>query len=191
MSFSIASIHEALAVSSTGVLVALLLVAAVVDYRSYRIPNVLTVSGMVLGLASTSLLADSLLSGLLAGLGGIAVGMFVLLPLYAIRALGAGDVKLMGAVGAFLGVPGTLSAMAFVAVTGGIAAIAFALYRKAFRRMAGNLGQAAVQMLVFAAVGGQKPGDALAAHSVGKLPYGTCICAGTIAYLGARQLIFA
>ncbi len=174
---------------STGVLIALLLVAAVIDYRSLRIPNWLTLSGMVLGLAFSTALAASPVSGLLGGLGGVAVGMLVLLPLYAIRVMGAGDVKLMGAAGAFLGVSGTLNALLFIAIAGGIAAVAVSLHRRSFRRMTSNLGEAAVQMLVFATVGGQRPGDALAAHSVGKLPYGICICAGTIAYVIARQFI--
>ena len=173
----------------TGVLIALLVVAAVIDYRSYKIPNWLTVGGMLLGLACSAALAAPAYSGLLAGLGGIAVGMVVLLPLYAIRVLGAGDVKLMGAVGAFLGVADTLSAILFVGVTSGVAAVAVALQRKAFRRMVGNLSQATLQMMVFAAVGGERPGDALAAHSVGKLPFGICICVGTIAYLIARQFV--
>ncbi len=189
MTVHVISLLEPLASPRTGVLIALLLAAAVIDYRSYRIPNWLTIGGMVAGLAFSMMQATRTYSGLLAGLGGIAVGMGVLLPLYAIRVMGAGDVKLMGAAGAFLGVSGTLNALLFVAIAGGVAAVAVSLHRGAFRRMTGNLRQATVQMLVFAAVGGQRPGDALAAHSVGKLPYGICICAGTIAYVIARQFI--
>lgn len=175
----------------TGVLVVLLLTAAVIDYRSLRIPNWLTLGGMVLGLALSTALVRPAYSGLLAGLGGIAVGMLVFLPLYAIRVLGAGDVKLMGAVGAFLGTADTLRALLFVAIAGGIAAVAVAVRRRALRRLVGNLSQATVQMMAFATVGGERPGDAIAAHSVGKLPYGISICIGTIAYLVARQLVSA
>jgi prepilin peptidase CpaA len=175
----------------TGVLVTLLLAAAVIDYRSFRIPNWLTLGGMVLGLACSTALVRPAYSGLLAGLGGIAVGMLIFLPLYAIRVLGAGDVKLMGAAGAFLGTADTLRALLFIAIAGGVAAVAVALRRRALRRLVGNLSQATVQMMAFATVGGERPGDAIAAHSVGKLPYGISICAGTIAYLVARQLVSA
>lgn len=173
----------------TALLVMLLVTAAVIDCRTLRIPNWLTLGGMVAGLAFGTALGKTPYAGLLISLGGLAVGMGVLLPLYAIRVMGAGDVKLMGAAGAFLGVPGTLNALLFTAIAGGIAAIAVALHRRAFRRMTSNLSQAAVQMLVFATVGGQRPGDAIAAHSVGKLPFGICICAGTFAYVIARQFI--
>jgi prepilin peptidase CpaA len=187
-----ASILESLVANpGTGVLIALLLTAAVIDYRSYRIPNWLTVGGMVLGLVCSTAFATRAYDGLLAGLGGIAVGMLVFLPLYAIHVLGAGDVKLMGAAGAFLGTADTLRALLFVAIAGGIAAVAVALRRRALRRLLGNLSQATVQMMAFAAVGGQRPGDAMAAHSVGKLPYGISICVGTIAFLIARQIVRA
>lgn len=172
----------------TAVLLSLLAVAAVIDYRTYRIPNWLTVGGIVFALACGTALATPAYSGLLTGLGGLAVAMLILLPMYAIRVLGAGDVKLMGMVGAFLGTPDTLRALLFVVVAGGVAAVGFAVRRRALRRMVGNLRQATVQMMVFAAVGGQRPGDAIAGQSVGKLPYGVSICIGTIAYVVARQL---
>lgn len=175
----------------TGVLIVLLVTAAVIDYRSYRIPNWLTAGGMVLGLACSAASATPVYSGLLAGLGGLAVAMLVLLPMYAIRVLGAGDVKLMGMAGAFLGTADTLRALLFVFVVGGVAAVGVAVRRRALRRMVGNLRQATVQMMVFAIVGGQRPGDAIAGQSVGKLPYGVSICIGTIAYVAARQLVGA
>ncbi len=172
----------------TAVLLSLLAAAAVIDYRTYRIPNWLTVGGIAFALACSAAPAAPGSSGLPTALGGLGVAMLVLLPMYAIRVLGAGDVKLMGMVGAFLGTPDTLRALLFVFVVGGVAAVGFAVRRRALRRMVGNLRQATVQMMVFAAVGGQRPGDAIAGRSVGKLPYGVSICIGTIAYVVARQL---
>lgn len=195
MNHPAASLPELLATLATnprtGVLIGLLVAAAVIDYRSYRIPNWLTVGGMVFGLACNTALATPAYDGLLAGLGGLAAAMLVLLPMYAIRVLGAGDVKLMAMAGAFLGAPDTLRALLFVFVAGGVAAVGFAFRRGALRRMVGNLRQTMVQMVVFAAVGGQRPGDAIAGQSVGKLPYGVSICIGTIAYVVAKQLLGA
>ena len=77
------------------------LVAAFVDYRSRRIPNWLTVPAFVAALTlRTALLGWP---GAKAALEGAGLALVILLPLVLMRALGAGDWKLMGAVGAFLG----------------------------------------------------------------------------------------
>lgn len=75
--------------------------AAWIDGKSRRIPNWLTVSGFVLGLM-LHLLFGGWRGGVTA-LEGAGLGLLVLLPLVLLRALGAGDWKLMGALGAFVG----------------------------------------------------------------------------------------
>jgi prepilin peptidase CpaA len=104
--------------------------------------------------------------------------------------MGAGDVKLMAMVGAMVGLPDILWAVLYSLAAGGVAALAFAVYHRAVRRMTGNVVDI-VQSMTFAALAGY-PTPALAGHaSIGKLPYGVSIAAGTIAWLIARLLGFA
>lgn len=173
------------------VLVLLLVIAAVIDARTYRIPNWLTASGMLFGLAYNTLAAPSALAGLAASSGGLAFGLVILLPVYAIRVMGAGDVKLMAMVGAIVGLPDVIYAALYALITGGIAAVGFALYRKAFRRMTGNVVDI-MRSMAFAAMVGNRPEPALSGRaSIGRLPYGVSIAAGTIAWLAAGLLGFA
>jgi prepilin peptidase CpaA len=155
------------------VLAGLVIAAAVVDARTHRIPNLLTVCGAAAGVALA--LADAGSGPTVAGslLGGMC-GLALLLPLYALRAMGAGDVKLMAAVGTFLGATGVLHAVLFTFIAGGIAALAWiAWHRGAGTRVLGN-----VRALLFAAAAGQ-PAFALAGS--GRMPYAFAICAGTLA----------
>ena len=80
---------------------ALTLSAALLDWRSRRIPNWLTVPGFLSGVTLHVVLNGW--QGLRFALAGGALALFLLFPLVMLRALGAGDWKLMGAVGAFLG----------------------------------------------------------------------------------------
>jgi prepilin peptidase CpaA len=169
----------------------LLVLAAVIDWRTLRIPNWLTVSGMVYGLAISAIAAPAHQGhamGALASLGGLAVGLVVLLPLYALRVMGAGDVKLMAMVGAFLGLPSMGYALLYCLMAGGAFALFYVLYQSVALKFVMNVG-AALQMLPFAAQHGRRAGAWLAtAPSIGKMPYGPAICAGTLVYLVLRQL---
>lgn len=80
---------------------ALTLSAALLDWRSRRIPNWLTVPGLLIGVGTHSMLTGW--HGTLFALEGAVLALVLLIPLVLLRALGAGDWKLMGAVGAFLG----------------------------------------------------------------------------------------
>ena len=80
---------------------ALTILAALLDWRSRRIPNWLTVPGLLSGVVVHTLIAGW--HGALFALEGAGLALILLLPLVALRALGAGDWKLMGAVGAFVG----------------------------------------------------------------------------------------
>jgi prepilin peptidase CpaA len=75
--------------------------AAWVDFRSRRIPNWLTVSALILAIGLRTVLGGW--PGAKSSLEGACLALILLLPLVLIRALGAGDWKLMGTVGAFFG----------------------------------------------------------------------------------------
>jgi prepilin peptidase CpaA len=175
----------------TVALFALLAVAAVIDYRTMRIPNWLTVGGILVGLLLSTMNSGRPLDGFLRALAGMAVGLVVLLPFWMLRVMGAGDVKLMAAVGAFLGFPAILYAVLFTFITGGVAAVAFALAHKASRRMADNVG-AIVWSMALSSMTGTSPAASLRqVGSIGKLPYAISIGIGTIAFVVTKQLGFA
>ena len=168
----------------SAVLVLLLVMAAVIDVRTLRIPNRLTLSGAALGLA---LAAAGGWDAFLQGLGGLGAGFALLLPLYLLRVMGAGDVKLMAMAGSFLGFPDVLGATIFVFITGGAAALLFVMARKQLARALRNVSDVVVGLGLSVAAGLPLAGMAPSA-SVGKLPYGVSISLGTILYLAARQL---
>lgn len=170
------------------VLVGLLVVAAAMDWRTYKIPNWLTAGGMVFGLIYNAASAASWHTGLLTAFEGLGTGLMLLLPLYALRVMGAGDVKLMAMAGAFLGWPEILGALLFSLIAGGAAALVFAVHRRAVRRLAGNVAHV-VHSIAFAAAAGFRPAQPLAGReSVGRFPYGASVALGTTAWLCVRQL---
>jgi prepilin peptidase CpaA len=171
----------------TGILLLLLATAAWTDVRSYRIPNWLTGFGLLAGLLLSVWNVRHPGQELMLAFGGIALGLFALLPLYLIRILGAGDVKLMAMVGAFLGLPGTLHALVLVLITGGLVAIAYALSRRVGRQLVANLRQITTSVALAAMTGVHANGLA-GFQSAGRIPYGVSICLGTAAYLVGRQL---
>src|SRR5215470_4328671 len=73
----------------------------VVDVRERRIPNALSAPAIVLGIVINGLLFGS--SGMIAGLAGFGLALAILIVPFALGGIGAGDVKMMGAVGALLG----------------------------------------------------------------------------------------
>ena len=98
------------------ILLVLLLVASISDCRSYKIPNWLTVGGSVFALIYSFFIPLSPQLGFGWSLGGFALGLSFMLPLYMLGMMGAGDVKLMAMVGAFLGMAHTVYAVLFVFV---------------------------------------------------------------------------
>jgi prepilin peptidase CpaA len=109
------------------VLAAGLAAAVFIDMRSRRIPNWLTASMAVAGL----IMAAAGISGLTLGQAalGLSLGLLLMLPGHALGATGAGDVKLMAAIGAILGPSMVFSAFLGTAVAGGIFAVIVAMRR--------------------------------------------------------------
>lgn len=169
-------------------LTALLLAAALIDWRSLRIPNWLTFGGAFAGLLLSVLAPQSPQMGWSFALGGLALGLALMLPMYLLGVMGAGDVKLMAMAGTYLGVPHTLHAVLFVFVTGGVLALATVAVRRAWAPLLHNL-QGILTLLRVAPEAVVRPQGLLSTlPSVGKLPYGVSICLGTVAYVLAHQL---
>ncbi len=109
-------------------LMVLALVSGVVDWREHRIPNWITVPGLLLGLAANTILADR--TGWRFALTGMAAAILVYLPLYLIHGMGAGDVKLMAAIGAIVGPLNWGILFLSTALIGGLAALALIVLRR-------------------------------------------------------------
>jgi prepilin peptidase CpaA len=187
--FIATELAQLLAQPKTAALLVLLVAAALIDSRTVRIPNWLTSAGLLTGLGFAVLGSPSALDGAAGALGGIGVALLVFVPLWVVRALGAGDVKLMLAVGAFLGPLGVAQAAILVFVTGGVFAFVHAASHGVLGRLATNLRVTAWSVLP-STMGLRAGLRAAGAASVGKLPYGWSICVGTCAFLLARHFAF-
>jgi prepilin peptidase CpaA len=108
-------------------LLGLLGIAVVSDLRRHRIPNLLILVGLGFGLAGQVYFAG--VSGLGNGVLGILIGFAIFLPLYALRGMAAGDVKLMAMVGAFLTPQAALWAALFSLIAGGLCGFLIVLVR--------------------------------------------------------------
>jgi prepilin peptidase CpaA len=109
-------------------IVAVALPAVWVDSREHRIPNKLVALTLALGLALQVWARGP--DGSFLALAGIAVGTFFLLPFHIAGAMGAGDVKFMGALGAALGPVGAVAACALTLVAGSLLAMATVGWRR-------------------------------------------------------------
>jgi prepilin peptidase CpaA len=96
--------------------------ACVSDLRTHRIPNNV-VASLVLSGIGYALATMSPVVALEHALGGSAVGLTLWLPFWMARVLGAGDVKLAAAAGAWLGTGGVVEASLLGAVAGGVLAL--------------------------------------------------------------------
>lgn len=105
-----------------------LIVAAVIDGKILKVPNWLTFPFIIAGWMHWTVQGGFGTDGLLFSLLGTIVGMMLLLVLRNVGGMGAGDVKLLAGVGAWLGTTVTLYAFAATAVVGGLMA-AFMIWK--------------------------------------------------------------
>ncbi len=156
------------------------------DLREHRIPNTLILFLLSTGLALQTLGPANGQGGLFAyfpgalGLGtallGALVGLALFLPLYLLRAMGAGDVKLMAALGAFVGTSDVIGLALFVLVAGGVIGVARMLFKRNTQQVLGN-----VKLIVVGMSPGGKRFDA-ATQSVDRMPYALSFAAGLVAF---------
>jgi prepilin peptidase CpaA len=156
--------------------------ACVFDLRWRRIPNLLTFGGAAAGLAYA--LAMHGAAGLISSGGGWLAGAALFLPFFLLRGMGAGDVKLLACIGAWLG-PGPVVWVAlYTAIAGGVLAVAVALAAGYLRRALTNVSL----MVLYWRVSGLRPVPevTLAGSRGPRLPYAIPIAAGTALALWLR-----
>ncbi len=156
--------------------------ASGLDLRSRRIPNVLTYGALAAGLAFQ--LATRGLEGGGVSLLGAGAGMALYFPLFALGGMGAGDVKLLAALGAWLGPVDVAWTALYGAVAGGVMAVGVALARGYLRTAFANVWT----ILGFWRFVGIKPVDGITLASSGgpRLPYALPITAGLLMTLWLR-----
>ena len=156
-------------------LAVLLILAAVSDIRERRIPNALTVTGM---------LAGPVLWGLLGGPGaalqavmGAGLALLAGMVLFALGALGGGDAKLLAVVGAFFGPMRLLVAGFVIAVLGGVVALAVAVGRRRLQTTLIGAWMLGLHMVTLGRRGARWTIDSEGSLTI---PYGAVIAAGAI-----------
>lgn len=160
------------------VLLVLLIAAALWDMSTRLIPNLLVGTGLVLAMACHFALSG--VAGLVFSFKGLALGMALLIIPFFLGGMGAGDVKLLGMVGAFLGPDMVWSVFLWTALIGGVAALIYLT-------ISGRL-LATLKRLLRPLVSKFLPWASLALSDVREkqqpalyLPYGLIISLGTLA----------
>ena len=164
-----------------GGLVVLALIAGWTDLRSRRIPNWLTVSGLVVGVAMNVFFGGW--GGLKSSLLGVLVGLGLLLPFVLLRSLGAGDWKLAGAVGSFAG-PGLLIDLLIGSIfVAGLMAAALIIYKRRVRQTLRNILHILISLVTF-----QLPGTRVSLDNPDalKIPYGVALAFTVVLYAAAH-----
>lgn len=156
------------------VAVAVVIVACMWDVATSRIPNVLTFTTILLALAFHVIAPDG--SGASYAALGLVAGLAVFFPMFALGAMGAGDVKLMAALGAWIGWKAILFVALYGSLAGGALAILIGMRRSYLRKALSNLKMLAAYWWVE----GVKPLPALTleAKDSQRLPYALAIAAG-------------
>ncbi len=149
---------------------------AVTDIRSARIPNRLTYSALVAALVlRTAVLGWS---GLKSGAAGMLVAGGLFCFLFLLGAMGGGDMKLMAAVGAWVGSTQVVTLILVAALAGGVLAIASMIFRN---RVAQTLWNTA-QLICYSFTSGLRPHPDFNVRSPGstRVPYGVAIAVGAL-----------
>jgi len=169
------------------VLVLLLALAVVSDARKRRIPNVLVLVTLLAGILFHALGPQGGAGGLFSSepgalggwraLAGALTGFLMFLPLYGLRLLGAGDVKLLAAVGSFAGPAAFVNLALFVLLAGGLLALAKMAVARNARLVLHN---------TLASLGQMLPGSAgtfdARSQTAWRMPYAVAVAAGVMAY---------
>jgi prepilin peptidase CpaA len=144
------------------------------DATAQRIPNTLTVTGLAAALVLRALVGvDALMHGVM----GAGIALLVSLVLYALRAIGGGDVKLLAGVGGFLGLDEIWGALALIAILGAAFALVTMIRRGALPLLLYNTVNLVRSL---SSLGRAEQTQSLESPAALTVPYGVPIAVGTL-----------
>jgi prepilin peptidase CpaA len=166
-------------------LLALVTAAAVMDLAQRRIPNHLLLAGWMAAIP-LHLLSAQPGEVLLGALAGALCGLLIFLPLYLLRGMAAGDVKLMATVGLFVGPYDALQIAVLACCVGGVMALAIIVVKGRWRVAMANVGDL-LRPLWMRTLGMAAATEPMRQPSVGGMPYGLAIAVATLALVITRH----
>ncbi|HSH75172.1 MAG TPA: prepilin peptidase [Longimicrobiales bacterium] len=155
-------------------LLAMLGVAVTTDLRERRIPNRLTVTGALAAVALSTFEGSGAFG---ASLAGMLAALGLSIPFFALGAVGAGDAKLLAAVGAFVGIGGLVPVLLYSAVAGGLLGVASAVRRGVILPALLQTSGLLIHAVTLGRRGSRTTIDDPNAQTI---PYGVAIAAGTV-----------
>ena len=161
-------------------LTALLVAAAWTDFRTRRIPNALTITGLAAALVLRAVVGPE---AIIEGLVGALLAFVLTLPLLMLGVMGGGDVKLLIAIGAFMGPRDFLWAGILIAIIGGMLAVVDAGRRGVILPVLFNCGQIMKHWATFGRRGANRSFASVGALTI---PYGIAIAAGALLWWFAQ-----
>jgi prepilin peptidase CpaA len=162
-------------------LVSTALGAALFDLRLRRIPNWLNLGGVILGLCFNTYIWAG--RGAMDSSLGLLLALAIYIPLYALRGMGAGDVKLMAAIGAIAGPGNWLTIFLSTALLGGAVSVLLVLRRRRLQETLRNISSIVHSLLRRRAPVDACPQLDIRSQNALKLPHGAVIAAGVLVFL--------
>jgi prepilin peptidase CpaA len=156
-------------------------IAGFTDWRSRRIPNWLTISGLVLGILVNS--ATRGWPGTKDSLLGAGLGLALLLPFVLMRSLGAGDWKLVGALGAFLGPSRLITVLFATVLVAGLMAVILVIWKRRLGQTLRNIGRMLAAVFSFHLPG---PEVSLDNPEALKIPFGVAAAIAVLLHTAGR-----
>jgi prepilin peptidase CpaA len=172
-----------------------MIVCAIIDAWKFKVPNVLTfpliLTGWALGVLHDVGLLEGIRGGIGASLACTALGFVLLLPVYGIGGMGAGDVKMQMGFGAWAGaffgmtegLKTVLYAFCAAAIIGGILGLLMILIRRQYQRNLANTREIVADLLRAPGLTAVNENAARRKPRLQLLPYGVPLCLGFVGYL--------
>ena len=174
----------------TILLMSILSISAIVDFRLQKIPNLITFPTVIISILFHFITKG--IDGLIFSTLGLATGIGLLIIPYSLGIMGAGDAKLMGAAGAVLGSKGVFVAFLLTSLVGGIYAVMLMLLNQ--KQFKGFFKKQLITLKLFILTRKFIPDPVEENSKRPKLCYGVAIALGTVIYMGldlsGHHLIF-